>query len=158
MSVAQPAPGSVVVGVDGSESSLKALRWAAFVASATGSTLVVASAYQPAPTFGLVGSGRRSAAERDPDAVSREALEALVHRVLGGPSPAGLECRVLRGNAAELLLDLSAHARMLVLGSRRHGRVRRLLPGSVSAACTEQATCRVLVVDGTTPPPPHHRA
>lgn len=151
-------PGRVVVGVDGSEPSLRALRWGAFIASATASTLTVASAWQDTPTLGLVGlvgGGWGSPpSEWDSDAVSREALDATVRKAFDDKLPPGLESRVLQGNAAQVLLELSADARMLVVGSRGHGGFMGLLLGSVSAACAEHATCPVLVIHGTTPPPP----
>ncbi len=153
-----PGPGGVVVGVDGSEPSLSALRWGAFMASATGSTLMVASAWQATPTLGLVGlvgDGWGSPpSEWDPDAVSRQTLDMALHTVFGDEPPAGLDARVLQGNTAQVLLELSADARMLVVGSRGHGGFTGLLLGSVSSACTEHATCPVLVIHGTTAPPP----
>ncbi len=154
-----PGTGNVVVGVDGSEPSLNALRWGAFIASATGSTLVVASVWQPTPAFGLVSEGwGASPAVIDPDALSREALDAAVGSVFGDTPPVELDRRVLRGNTAQVLLELSTDARMLVVGSRGHGGFASLLIGSVSAACTEHATCPVLVIHGTTPPPPLTKA
>ncbi|MEP6798220.1 MAG: universal stress protein, partial [Lapillicoccus sp.] len=142
-----PGPTGVVVGVDGSEPSLSALRWGAFIASVTDTTLLVVSTWQTTPSFGLISEGSGGlASDIDPDAVLREALDTAVSRALGGSPPVGLECRVLRGNTTEVLLELSADARMLVVGSRGHGGFTGLLLGSVSAACTEHATCPVLVI------------
>lgn len=148
------APEGVVVGVDGSEPSLSALRWGAFVASATGSTLLVATVWQATTALGLVGEGWGSPPSNwDPDAVSRDTLDEAVRTVFGDEPPAGLDRRVFQGNAAQVLIELSVDARMLVVGSRGHGGFARLLLGSVSAACAEHATCPVLVIHGTTPPP-----
>lgn len=95
----------IVVGVDGSEPSRHALRWASFLARATAGSLEAVTAWR-------------------------------------------------EGNAARVLLEASQGARMLVVGSRGHGGFTGLLLGSVSAACTEHAACPVLVLHGTTPPPP----
>ncbi len=150
-----PAPAHVVVGVDGSEPSLMALRWAAFMACATGSTLMVASVGQAIPTFGLVGEGW-GALPPEPAGVSREAraLDQVVDKVFGNDRPPRLHTVIEQGNTAQVLLALSADAQMLVVGSRGRGGFASLLLGSVSAACTEHATCPVLVIHGTTPPPP----
>jgi len=53
-----------------------------------------------------------------------------------------------------VLLEVSDGARMLVVGSRGQGGLAGLLLGSVSAAGAEHAACPVLVVHGTTLPPP----
>jgi nucleotide-binding universal stress UspA family protein len=74
--------------------------------------------------------------------------------VFGGRRPPGLRTDVREGNAARVLLEASEGARMLVVGSRGHGGFAGLLLGSVSAACAEHASCPVLVLHGTTPPPP----
>lgn len=153
-----PGPGGVLVGVDGSEPSLSALRWGAFMASATGGTLMVANVWQTTSAVGLVGlvgDGWGSPPSAwDPDAVSRQTLDEALNAVFGDEPPAGIDARVLQGNTAKVLIELSADARMLVVGSRGHGGFAGLLLGSVSAACTEHATCPVLVIHGTTAPPP----
>ena len=158
MSIATgPGPGGVVVGVDGSEPSLSALRWGAFMASATGSTLMVVSAWQTTATLGLlglVGDGWGSPPSAwDPDEVARQTLDAALDTVFGDEPPAGIDARVVQGNTAQVLLELSADARMLVVGSRGRGGFAGLLLGSVSAVCAEHATCPVLVIHGTTAPP-----
>lgn len=55
---------------------------------------------------------------------------------------------MFRGGAAKVLLNQSAGAQMLVVGSRGHGGFIGLLLGSVSAACAEHARCPVLIVHG----------
>ncbi|MEP6797328.1 MAG: universal stress protein [Lapillicoccus sp.] len=149
------SPGArLVVGVDGSEPSLAALRWAEFLAPAMGSTIQVVAVWQATTAFGLMGEGWGALpSDWNPAGITRDALEAAVNEVFGDHRPAGLETRVEEGNTAQVLLELSADARMLVIGSRGHGGFTSLLLGSVSAACTEHATCPVLVVHGTTPPP-----
>ena len=138
--------GRIIVGVDGSDPSRLALRWAQFIASATGSTLEAVAVWQAAPAFGLVVNW-------DPAKLTSDGLRRTLDDVFGDEKPPGLVTTVEQGNTAQVLLELSTGARMLVVGSRGHGGFASLLLGSVGAACTEHATCPVLVVHGTTPPP-----
>lgn len=144
----------IVVGIDGSDPSRVALRWAHFVATATASTIEAVAVWQATTAFGLVGAGWGALPpDWDPARITRDGLQRTLDDVFGDQRPPGLVARVEQGNIAQVLLELSADARMLVVGSRGHGGFASLLLGSVSAACTEHATCPVLVIHGTTPPP-----
>lgn len=144
----------VVVGVDGSEASKHALRWAQFMAHASASTLEVVTAWQPLTGYGWIGAGWVGIpADWNPNQDAEKALSATIDEVFDQQRPAGLKLTVREGSAAQVLLDASAGAGMLVVGSRGHGGFTGLLLGSVSAACTEHATCPVLVLHGDTPPP-----
>jgi nucleotide-binding universal stress UspA family protein len=155
MSLEQPAVSNrIVVGVDGSEPSKQALRWAQFLARTTGVHLEVVNAWQPYAAYGwgVYGMGAVLGdwdAGRDAEKVLVEAVD----EVFGAHRPATLQTTVREGHAAKVLLDVSHGARMLVVGSRGHGGFAGLLLGSVSANCAEHATCPVLVVHGETPPP-----
>jgi nucleotide-binding universal stress UspA family protein len=82
-------------------------------------------------------------------------IEETVADVFGPEHvPADLKITVQEGQTSARLLAASADAGMLVLGSRGHGGFAGLLLGSVSTACTEHATCPVLVVHGATAEPP----
>lgn len=89
----------------------------------------------------------------DPAQEAEKALTATIDEVFGEQRPAGLTLTVREGNPAQVLLEASAGARMLIVGSRGHGGFTGLLLGSVSAACAEHASCPVLVLHGDTPPP-----
>ena len=144
----------VVVGVDGSEPSKQALRWAQFIARTTASTLEVVAAWQPYTAYGWMGAGMAPmTTDWDPAQEAEKALTATIDEVFGPQRPAGLQLIVREGYAAHVLLEASHGARMLVVGSRGHGGFTGLLLGSVSAACTEHATCPVLVLHGNTPAP-----
>lgn len=143
----------VVVGVDGSEPSKHALRWARFIAEGSGSTLQAVAAWQPYTAYGWMGIGWSPMPDWDPALDAEKGLTATVDEVFGVQRPAALDLTVLEGNAAKVLLEASQGARMLVVGSRGHGGFSGLLLGSVSASCSEHATCPVLVVHGDTPAP-----
>jgi len=144
----------IVVGVDGSEPSKQALRWAYFMAQATTSTVEAVAAWQPITAYGAMGAGWVAMPnDWNPAQDAENALIATVEEVFGEHRPPALQITVREGNAAKVLLEASAGAQMLVVGSRGHGGFSALLLGSVSAACTEHATCPVLVLHGPTPPP-----
>lgn len=131
----------VVVGVDGSESSIDALRYAARLADAFGAPLeaVITWLY---PRYTDPTIIPESSFEQQATAV----LDAAVVRAFGDEVPEGLARTVLPGPAARTLIDLSGSSGMLVVGSRGHGGFAGILLGSVSAACAEHAHCPVVVV------------
>jgi nucleotide-binding universal stress UspA family protein len=145
----------VIVGVDGSKPSHEALRWAGFMADATGSTLQAIMVWQPISGY-VAGTAGWAAfpPDWDPAEEARRVLTDTVADVFGSTPPAGMIMTVQEGGAAHALIELSSGARMLVVGSRGHGGFAGLLLGSVSAACAEHASSPVLVIHGMTPPPP----
>jgi nucleotide-binding universal stress UspA family protein len=157
MSSNGPAPavaGRIVVGVDGSESSKQALRWARYLARMAGDTLEVVMVWKPFGDYGAVGAGWVGMpSDWDPARDTEKALIATVDEVFGADRPAGLKISVVEGSPAWALIEAGKDARMLVVGSRGHGGFAGLLLGSVSATCVEHARCPVLVLHGDTPPP-----
>ena len=150
-----PVRDVIVVGVDGSQPSKHALRWAEFIASSTRSTIQVVAAWQPYTAASGMGYGSVAvpedwAAESD----TAKWVAETVDEVFGARRPAGLQIISRQGVTAHVLLEASSDARMLVVGSRGHGGFAGLLLGSVSSACAEHAACPVLVIHGSTPPPP----
>ncbi len=115
--------GKVVVAVDGSDHADRAVRWAAEQASLERLGLVVVS----------VGDGTDRLAE-DAVAVARK-LHPDLHVVASA----------VPGDPRQVLIDASAHAHMLVLGSRGRGAVRSMLLGSVSTAVSAHAACPVVI-------------
>lgn len=131
----------IVVGVDGSEQSKLALRWAARLARGLGGRVQAVAVWQfPAAQSFVVVDGW------DPEREAQSSLEATVDAVFGDDRPAGLQLLVLQGTPAKVLLDLSAGAQILVVGSRGRGGFAGLLLGSVSSAVAEHAKCPVMVV------------
>ena len=146
---------TVVVGVDGSEASEHALRWAAFVARSTNSPLAALSIWDPVGIYGWsAGSWSAVPVGWNPAADADKQLQSTIDKVFGAHRPPDLRAAVIEGNVPRSMLEVSRGARMLVVGSRGHGGFAGLLLGSVSSACAEHAMCPVLVVHGNTPPPP----
>jgi len=104
--------------------------------------------------YGWAGAGWATVpSDWNPAEDAEKMLVGAINTVFGAQRPPGLGITVQEGSAAQVLLEVSSGARMLVVGSRGHGGFAGLLLGSVSAACAEHGDCPVLVVHGTTAPP-----
>ncbi len=151
----------IVVGVDGSPSSIAALQLAVSLMPLAGDTLHAVAVWQHPIAFGRFSPP----VEHDYEGLAREALDQAVTEAFPEGTPSQvveIERRVVRGLAVEVLIQESRHAAMVVVGSRGHGGFAGLLLGSVSAALAERSQCPVLVAHGalhlaegeTTPLPP----
>ncbi|HUY21173.1 MAG TPA: universal stress protein [Acidimicrobiales bacterium] len=143
-----PGP-TIVVGVDGSDSSVVALRWAARQARLAGAALSVVAAwdYPEHPTpFGIVPD---LPASFDPVDATRQALDALVENVLGADPGIDVRCTVMHGAPAPVLLDAAKAAQLLVVGGRGRRSLTGALLGSVSRHCVTHAPCPVAVIRGS---------
>ncbi len=133
----------IVVGVDGSDPSIEALRRAAAIGGALGRPLVSVTSWEIPAMFDGYYPGDWSP-EHDAELIASGAIELA----FGAHPPAGLRTVIREGGAAHTLIEESAGAYMLVVGSRGHGGVAGVLLGSVSAACAERAHCPVLIMHG----------
>jgi nucleotide-binding universal stress UspA family protein len=136
----------ITVGVDGSPASREALRWAVHYAELERAVLEVVTAWSfpehPTP-FGIVPE---LPLPDDPLAQARQKLEAFVAEVVGEVPPVEIRTSVVRGSAAQVLVEASHQARLLIVGSRGLGTFRGVLLGSVSERCVRHAACPVVVV------------
>ena len=136
----------IVVGVDGSEHSLSALRWAAAEARLRSSGLRVVSSFSTP----LMTTGYEVAAPDPADlqAATTTVLGAAVDAVRAEGLLEGIDVQVevLDGHPGERLIQCSTTAELLVVGSRGHGGFVGLLPGSVTTYCVNHAHCPVVVV------------
>ena len=135
----------IVVGVDGSDSSKEALRWAARLAPSLNATIHAVIAWEYPILLGADGGMPGS---WKPDETAKEMLNKSLADAFGSQRPAGLRTSISQGHPTFVLLDASKDAEMLIVGSRGLGGFAGLLVGSVSSACAEQAKCPVLVVHG----------
>jgi nucleotide-binding universal stress UspA family protein len=139
----------IVVGVDDSEGATEALRFAFEEARLRQARLCAVHAWQ----FGYIGAwGIEGAvpvlgAERGEHRRTAEAaLEATIRKAIPDPGDVEVQCRVLEGAAAAVLVEESRVADLLVVGSRGHGGFAQLLLGSVSQQCAHHAECPVVIV------------
>jgi nucleotide-binding universal stress UspA family protein len=135
----------IVAGVDGSASSLEALRWAIRQAELTGSSVDAVIAWQPPAGTGLEW-GVAMVDDTDYAELAAKTLADAIGTVADPASPVRVRPVVGKGNAAQVLLDVSADADLLVVGSRGHGGFASALLGSVSLHCTHHARCPVVVI------------
>lgn len=139
----------IVVGVDGSESSKQALRWALRQAEATGSVLEAVTAWEYPQLYGSLGwMPPLSEEEVDFERIARQVLLDAVKEVAGPEPSVELRTTVAFGPPTSVLLEASRGASLLALGSRGHGGFKEALLGSVGQHCTHHATCPVVVVRG----------
>jgi nucleotide-binding universal stress UspA family protein len=142
-----PGPGRIVVGIDGSPSSLGALSWAARQAQRTGSSLEVVMTWEWPPSYGWAVAVPD---DFDPEEDVRKALVAAVKRVRAEYPNLRIDPIVVKGHPAPILVEASKGADLLVVGSRGHGEFVGMLIGSVSEYCATNAQCPVLVHRATT--------
>ncbi|MEO3871671.1 universal stress protein [Nonomuraea sp. B12E4] len=130
----------VVVGVDGSTGSMRALDFGFTEAELRGARLrAVQSWAWPHP-------GGFEPADRDGEQRHLRALQDLLagHR---GPHP-GVDAvaEVVHGHPVEVLREAAAGAELLVVGSRGHGQLAGMLMGSISQAMLHHAPCPLAVI------------
>lgn len=133
--------GRVIVGSDGSESSRRAIRWAAEEARCRGAVLEVVHAWT---LLGQPDDGTF-----DPNYGEAEARQLLDGELAGlGDALDGIEVErtVVCDLGAPALLDAGKRADLLVVGSRGRGGFRGLLLGSVSSQVVQHAPCPVAVI------------
>lgn len=136
----------IVVGVDGSDCSEAALRWAVEEAQEHGAEMEVVMAWHEpppaiAPPYGSIPWGTETHAKDN----AQKVLEQTMKNVLGdGPSNVGTQ--LTEGNPAQVLIDASRGSDLLVVGTRGHGGFAGLLLGSISNQVAAHAACPVVVV------------
>jgi nucleotide-binding universal stress UspA family protein len=133
----------VVVGVDGSDESVGALRWAAGYAAATGATVSAVTALGPAP----VGVALNAVPD-EARAHMQEVLDKPLTEVFGTSTPENVQTKITYGSPAQVLIKETGEADLLVVGHRGHGAFTGMLIGSVSMHCVSSAACPVVVVRG----------
>lgn len=145
--------GGVVVGVDGSAPARAALEFAYRDAARRRAPLWVVAAYSP-PEYtqiwleagAAVDEGDRDEVTARIRRVAQEMADGVRVDLSGEPAPASVQVVVAAGLPARTLIELSADADLLVVGSRGHGGFARMMLGSVSLQSVLHAQCPVTVV------------
>ena len=140
--------GTIVVGVDGSDESKDALRWALAEARLRRARLRCVHAWILPPLFdpsGIAGSYMREVRETLQQEAT-ELLGAVVAELAAGFEDVDVEQIVAEGPAARVLTEAAAGADLLVVGSRGLGGFAGLRLGSVSHQGSQHASCPVAIV------------
>lgn len=140
----------IVVGVDGSPNSERALEWAMRQAAAVHVPLTVITVHEVPKSYwggipvvgpadeALLGKLRQAAEDMTQQAAGR----------LGDDEPASVEVRAVNGFVVKELVDASHDADMLALGARSHSGFARLVLGSASSEIVHHSACPVVIVPG----------
>jgi nucleotide-binding universal stress UspA family protein len=141
--------GRVVVGVDGSETAKRAVRWAAREATLRGTTLELVSAWEIPIYSYAYGYGFTPISDemlKGLATIAEDQLAAALQVARAEARDIEMESIAIEGQAAKVLLEASKGAELLVVGSRGLGGFRELLLGSVSQQCAQHCTCPVVIV------------
>ena len=136
--------GRIVVGTDGSEGSVRALRWALEEAGFRDAELEIVHSYVDVP---LTAYPMLVAMPSDDEL--RVAAQEVIDKVLaevGGPGDVPVRTTVAAGGAAGVLCDRARDADLLVVGARGLGGFRGLLLGSVSQQVVAHSPCPVVTI------------
>ena len=137
----------ILVGLDGSHYSERALEWAAKEAALRNAPLRVLAVHTvPA---GWSGRGVPDPVDDELVVSTKAAAQELTDKVLagiGGARPDGVTVEAVSGIPADVLLRASEDADMIVLGARGGGGFARLHLGSVSDQVAHHAHCPVVII------------
>ncbi|OLT01327.1 hypothetical protein BJF90_32185 [Pseudonocardia sp. CNS-004] len=140
--------GTVIVGVDGTEESRAALRYALQDAARRSSRVRAVRAFEPPDNRpGQVGSPRPPTLE-ELTARLEAGAHAMVESVSADPGTGTVPVDVVAipGFPAKVLVHQTRDADLLVLGHRGRGGLASAVLGSVGLACVRHATCPVTIV------------
>jgi nucleotide-binding universal stress UspA family protein len=137
----------IIVGVDGSGHSQRALEWAMSEAAVRHLPLSVLTVHPAIVGYfgGLVASPQDlELTEQTQAAVKAETDKVLTG--LNGPRPESVTVKAVHGFQVEELVNASKDADLVVLGSRGVGGFTRLMLGSTADQVTQHAHCPVVIV------------
>lgn len=142
----------MIVGIDGSGHSQRALEYAMKEAAIRHAPLTVITVHEAIKS--TYGGPVRFSDDQFRTEEARKAAQAETDKVLAdltGPRPESVTVKAVHGFPVEVLIAASENADLLVLGSRGAGGFSRLVLGSVADQVVQHATCPVLIV------PPENR-
>ncbi len=131
----------IVVGVDGSLGSTRALSWALAEARLRSASVEAVYAWQYPPVGAFVVGPTHGS-----EAFAREVVAAATDHAERAAPDVAFTARSAFNAEVPALLDACRDADLLVVGSRGHGRFQQGLLGSIAQQCARHATCAVVVL------------
>ena len=136
----------VLVGIDGSECSMRALDWAASKTATFGPVTALLAFSREPQIDGPTGSGLSGDLAR----LLRDEATVLLDRSLAHHPELRDRARVVEGRAGPCLIEASADFDLLVVGSRGRSTLTETLLGSIGSYCVKRARIPVAVVTDQT--------
>lgn len=133
--------GFVVVGVDGSAMSTRALEWGIDYATARDLSIVAVTGYDIPWTIFITPTYQEADYAQD----AQRLLDESVQEALRAGSGVDVEARLVPEKPAVALTMASRGAELLIVGAHGHGALPDVHVGSVANACVNHAPCPVLV-------------
>jgi nucleotide-binding universal stress UspA family protein len=140
----------IVVGVDDSPHTQAAVHWALTEARTRTAPVRLVTAYRFAPPYqgDAMYTGLTESSVRDIKRAADEVIARAVNDATEFSPDVKVSCEVIDGSATQVLIDESAHAGTIVLGSRHLKALGSALLGSVGASVAARAKCPVVVMRG----------
>jgi nucleotide-binding universal stress UspA family protein len=139
-STSEPTQSRIVVGVDGSPTSIEALEWAVREAQLRRATLEVTHVtFVPEDVLELETLSKFSKRERS-------ILDTAVAKAKSMAPDVRILSRAVDPPAAKTLVEISKDADLLVVGSRGLGPFKEFALGSVSHDCARHARCPLVII------------
>jgi nucleotide-binding universal stress UspA family protein len=142
--------GRIVVGIDGSESSYRALEWAAREAKIRDATLYLVHSWQFSPAAPDPAGGIRHI---DIEGVAKKIVDDAIATL---DEESAVETEIANDSAGRALVRASRGADLVVVGARGLGGFRGLLLGSVSQLVAHHAHCPIVIVPNQASETPQH--
>ena len=137
----------IIVGIDGSVHSRRALEWAISEAAIRRMPLTVLTVQQAiAGYWGPVIYPQEPDFAEQAAKVAQEETDDILEKLGAGSRPPSVSVRAVVGLPADEILIAAQDADMIVVGSRGAGGFKKLLMGSVSSQVTHHAHCPVVVI------------
>jgi nucleotide-binding universal stress UspA family protein len=136
----------IVVGADGSDASIAAVRWAVGQARLTGAAVEVVTGWEVPATIFLTPTYRDEDYQRD----ARRVLDHTVTEALAELPSQDVVVRMelVQTRPGRALHAAAENADLLVIGSHGRGEMPGMHLGSVASYCVHHAPCPVVVVRG----------
>lgn len=140
-----PVANRIVVGVDGSKSSHKALAWALDEARARNAQVTVVHAWTPA-MFGAIEFASPVLGIETFDATAKRMVDEALAECHVEALAGSVDTAIVEGGGARAILHAAEDASLIVVGSHGRGAVAGLVLGSVSQQVIHHAACPVVIV------------